>query len=126
MTRRFVGWMACCAVLLAALAPAVSQALVFASGDSAAWAEICSTAGLKRVQVAQGAEQSEPAAPADAMADHCPYCTLQSHAMAPPPVPASIASLPPLSFEAPLLFLTAPRTLFAWAAAQPRAPPQHA
>ena len=124
-TRRFVGWMATFALLLAAVAPTISQALVLVSRDSAAWAEICSTAGFRRVQSDPSGNQGEPSKPLVAMADHCQYCTLQSHAMAPPPAPIAIASLAPLTFEAPVLFATARRTLFAWIAAQPRGPPAY-
>lgn len=117
--------MASCVIFFAALAPTISQALVLVSGDSAALAEICSTAGFKRVQLDPSGRLGEPANPRVAMADHCPFCTFQSHAIAPPPPPVAMASLTPLAFEAPAPFLTAPRTLFAWATAQPRGPPTY-
>ena len=124
-TRKLIGWMACSAFLWAAVAPAISHALVLVSGSGPTWAEICSTAGFKRVQFDASGKAGEPATPASAMGDHCPHCTLQSHDMAPPPVPVSVVAPVALSFEVPTLFLAAPRTQFAWAAAQARAPPQH-
>ena len=54
--------------------------------------------------------------------EHCPYCSLQAAASAPPPTPAGVFLLP-LTFEVPLLFLAAPRTLHAWRHALSRGPP---
>ena len=54
--------------------------------------------------------------------EHCPYCSLQVVASAPPPTPAGVFLLP-LTFEVPLLVLAAPRTLHAWRHALSRGPP---
>ncbi|MEG1323955.1 MAG: DUF2946 domain-containing protein, partial [Janthinobacterium sp.] len=50
-TRRFAAWIACFAILLAALAPSISQAVANAKQESGSgWAEICSVAGIRFVQ----------------------------------------------------------------------------
>jgi hypothetical protein len=62
-------------------------------------------------------------APKSHQAGHCPFCaTFGADAALPPPAAITIA------FAAgdqpvPPLYLLAPRPLFAWASAQPRAPP---
>lgn len=118
--RRIISWIAVVAILLAALAPALSHALASATG--AQWVEICTAQGSKWIQV--GEDGSESGTPASAhVLDHCPHCTLHAPNLGLPPV-QHLAQLPlPLSHEVPLAFLSAPRTLHAWVSAQPRAPP---
>lgn len=101
-------------MLALALMPTVSRALAHA-GDADALGQVCSAGG---------------ALPADAPGgdaahlDHCPLCVLQAHAWSlPPALPQPLAALPLGEAAAPRAFLSAPRTLFAWRAAQPRAPP---
>ncbi|MBL8347401.1 MAG: DUF2946 domain-containing protein [Rubrivivax sp.] len=115
-------WLALIAVLALALAPTVSRALAFAHGE-AAWAEVCTPLGLKLQAVADAGEEA-PAAHLGQL-EHCGFCGLSTGA-APLPVTAS-ADLPSATAaEAlPALFLQAPRTLFAWLSALPRAPPFH-
>ena len=108
-------------MLAFALVPTVSRAMSFVQGGSA-WAEICTPQGMRTVLVDGGATDDNMPATAAAGAD-CPYCSLCGHLAALPPASPSV--LPPMVAEAavPTLFLQAPRTLFAWASAQPRAPP---
>lgn len=120
--ERFISWIACFAILMSALAPAISQALRGGSPDT--WAEVCTTLGAKLVLVDGGAaDKSSPGAPSDHLSQHCPYCSLHSTVGLPPTAATSIA-LQPLAYAVPRLFLAAPRTLHAWVSAQPRAPPQ--
>lgn len=120
--RRFVSWIACFAILMSALAPAISHALRGGSPDT--WAEVCTALGAKLVQVDGGsANTSSPGAPGDHLSQHCPYCSLHSTVGLPPTAASSLA-LQPLVYAVPRLFLAAPRTLHAWVSAQPRAPPQ--
>jgi hypothetical protein len=118
--RRITSWIAVLAVLLAALAPALSHALASATGNQ--WIEVCTAQGSKWVQAGQ--DGSEREAPASAhLSEHCPYCSLQTGALGLPSA-EYMARLPlRLSDEVPLAFLSAPRTLHAWVTAQPRAPP---
>ncbi len=118
-------WLALVAVLALALMPTLSHALTFARGDTVAWAEVCTPQGLKVVAV-DGRDAEAPAAPVNIAAhlEHCPFCKLSSHDALPlpPALPAVAEPLPPGPFLPPL-WLQAPRTLHAWASAQPRAPP---
>ncbi len=113
--RRIASWIAAFAVLLAALAPALSHAM------GSGWVEVCTVQGSKWVQVDAGGDAGQTD-PAHAF-EHCPYCSLHVPALAVPPVPPQ----PPLVLaptdEFPLAFLAAPRTLHAWVNAQSRAPP---
>jgi hypothetical protein len=111
--RRFVTWLALVAMLALALMPTLSHAMAQARGASV-FDEICSSAGPKPVDPAQGV--------AFGHLDHCPFCHLQAQPFAPPPAPQALVLLP-AAHEAPALFFSAARTLFAWRSAQPRAPP---
>jgi hypothetical protein len=118
--RRFASWIAVLAVLMAALAPALSQA--FGSGVSSAWLEICTVEGSKWVQAgAAPADDSSPSA--EHTLEHCPYCTLQVPHLGLPPSALASVPTPDLAHAVPLAFLAAPRRLHAWVSAQPRAPP---
>lgn len=120
--HRCTAWIACFAILLAALAPSISHALAIAGDGSGNWVEICTVSGSKLVSANH--DHQSPA-PADKFGHlkHCPFCL--SHAV-------SVGLLPPADFTLPVvagthilpsLFYQAPRPLFAWAVAQPRAPP---
>ena len=115
---RHATWLAIFAMLGLALAPTVSHALT-ASGPGNPWAEICSVAGGKVVVAdAAGASSAE----AGTHLGHCPLCGQIGSA---PVLPS--AEFVPVRIDGaehrPALFFHAPRPLFAWAAAQPRAPP---
>lgn len=119
LQQRQFGRLVLALLVLAAMAPGISRLLhagLLASAPSLAL--ICSASG-----VVAGAMGSEGDASRMAAADHCPACLQPAHG--PVPQPALLASfdLPALRHVTPRLFLWAPRPLFAWAAAQPRAPP---
>jgi hypothetical protein len=117
--RRLTSWIAALAILLAALAPALSHALASATGTN--WIEICTTQGSKWIQAGEDGTERAPAS--SHLLEHCPYCTLQAPALGLPPA-TLLDPLPlRLSHAVPLAFLSAPRTLHAWVSAQPRAPP---
>ena len=122
--RSFV-WLALVAVLAMALLPTVSHALASSQSLSSGWAEICTPQGTQ--WVAEDGSLAGDAAPVVG-ADHqldCPYCRPSSVIAGLPPVPT--VWLPAVSGQAePALFFHAPRTLFAWASAQPRGPPRTA
>jgi hypothetical protein len=116
--RKFIHWIAALAILLGALAPAVSQALSLASSGQGFVVEICTTSGTKMTQVI-GEEQSSSS---PAMGSHCPYCVVQP-----------IYLLPGISvfeFSAPQAYVAqvqatyqAPQILSAWVTLPSRAPP---
>ena len=107
------------AILLASLAPSVSQALGLAKGGS--WIEVCTAQGSKWLQ---GDWDGSGGAPASGhVLDHCPYCSLHAPVLGMPPAPGLVAPVPLPGHDRPLAFLAAPRTLHAWVSALPRAPP---
>jgi len=129
--RRLISWLACMAILLNALAPAISHAMASTQNESVLWAEICSVAGNKFVPVDFGQPASNQPADSKNRGDtqpmssmqHCPYCL---------PHAGSVGVITGFSFELtqidlsyslPELFYQSPRTLFVWAASSPRAPP---
>jgi hypothetical protein len=114
------------AVLGMALAPTVSHALMAASG--AQWAEICSTSGSRWVPLQAAAGQAGDETPATTSnpmdMPHCPLCChLGGDTGLPPALAHTAVFLNDAAHVVPALFLRAPRTLFAWATAQPRGPP---
>jgi len=121
------------AVLAGALAPALAQAW---RGEAApGWVEVCSTLGARLVRADLGVNAptdaaanapANPAAPAGHGVAHCPWCGGHAGATGLPPAP--LATLPPLALAAdtPRRFLSALRTAFVWAKAQPRGPPEQA
>jgi len=121
--RRFAAWIACCAILLAALAPAISHAFV-SHEKSQAWIEICTAQGIKLVQV--GAEHSpeapEPQPPVDHF-EHCPFCNPSNVANGLPPGADIVFATIEYHRVFPALFYQAPEGLFVWTPAASRAPP---
>jgi hypothetical protein len=124
LTRRLTAWIACFAVLLAALAPSISHAISAANGSGASWVEVCSLTGAKLVNVG---DEQDPASSAPAEKgfhfEHCPFCSMHGGTVG--LLPTAGFTLPVASGEQPLpsLFYQSPRPLFIWAAAQSRAPP---
>ncbi len=109
------------AIFAIALVPTVSRWLAAAQGGSA-WAEVCTPQGPKQLAAVGDTEPPQPAQAAAVHLDHCALCGLAGQAMVPPPLVAAPTLIEPLA-DRPALFLHAPRPLFAWAAAQARAPP---
>ena len=104
-------------MLALALLPTLSHAL---AGSSSAYAEVCTPQGMKVVALADGEQQP---ATASLHLEHCPYCLAGLALAGLPPTPLALPLPPAEPVLQPPLFLRAPRTLFAWAAAQPRGPP---
>ena len=123
-TRRFAAWIACFAILLAALAPSISQAVANAKQESGSgWAEICSVAGIRFVQVDDGAADGKSDGKAMQM-EHCAFCSTHAGSVGLPPT-SPVLPLPVASGTAifPALYYQSPSPLFIWSTAQSRAPP---
>ncbi|UQV48326.1 DUF2946 family protein [Janthinobacterium lividum] len=123
-TRRFAAWIACFAILLAALAPSISQAVANAKQESGSgWAEICSVAGIRFVQVDDGAADGKSGGKAMQM-EHCAFCSTHAGSVGLPPT-SPVLPLPAASGTAifPALYYQSPSPLFIWSTAQSRAPP---
>ncbi|WP_251373313.1 DUF2946 domain-containing protein [Janthinobacterium sp. JC611] len=124
-TRRFAAWIACFAILLAALAPSISRAVANAKQESGSgWAEICSVAGIRFVQVDDdGAADGKSGGKAMQM-EHCAFCSTHAGSVGLPPaspvLPLLVASGTAIF---PALYYRSPAPLFIWSAAQSRAPP---
>lgn len=108
-------WFAMVVMLAFALLQTVALARVMPSG---AWTQVCTAEGMKMVSLDTG-----ETAPASGHLGHCPLCHLAGdHSLALLPAQPAWVLAPP-GQSAPAAFLHAPRTLFAWAPAQARAPP---
>lgn len=123
-SRVLTSWVAILALLMAALAPSISQAWSARAGASPI--EVCTATGAQWVQVDGSATDHAPGQ-GDARTDmHCPYCLHQAHAAAMPVTPVVVLPMPAHATWLPTAFLAAPRTLHAWRSASPRAPPPRA
>lgn len=121
--RRFTAWVALLALVLGALAPTVTQAMV-AGGDRAEWLEVCSVSGMVWVKADTGevAQQPDGNAPMVEASQHCPWCTLHGGVAGLPTSQAQLP-LPPRLTDLPPAFYRAPLSATVWASAQSRAPP---
>lgn len=120
---RWVLWMACCAILLAALAPTLSRALTVAQGGAVPSLEICSVAGgMNMVPLKLSLDDSTPVKNAMQMGD-CPCCGMHAAVLALPPVSLAPVSGALITGLLPVLFYQSPTPLFAWTPLQPRGPP---
>ncbi|WAC73091.1 DUF2946 domain-containing protein [Roseateles sp. SL47] len=118
----FTAWMASLAILWAALAPSLSWA--FVPDMKGAWVEVCSVTGAKLVRV--GTDGQLPDSPKASGMKGCSYCASHVPDLGLPPAPDAGLPARLLADPLPPLFLSAARTLFAWAAVQARAPPLNA
>ncbi|WP_338758821.1 DUF2946 domain-containing protein [Massilia sp. METH4] len=138
LLRLRFAWVACCAILLNALAPAVSHALAASPVRGHAW-EICLNDGTRLAGYGELDEatfraltdRANPMPPgfashdmsdAAAMAD-CGYCLPHAGSVGLPPPAGFIVPAATAAAERPYLYYHAPRPLQAWAGAQPRGPP---
>ena len=115
--NRLVHWIAILAILMSALAPAISQAVSVSNTGHGFSMEICSVDGIKTIQVAVGDEQEQVKA-----SEPCPYCLAHvSYAL---PLEANLAFSKPENLASyPRLFYQSPKPLFAWVRLPSRAPP---
>lgn len=124
ITRCLAAWIACFAILFAALAPSISHAVSASRGE--VWAEICGVGGAKFVNPAGDPSGSGPATQKSAQPEHCPFCATHAASFALPPGAAPALALIDTQDTHPVLFLQSARPLSIWIAAQSRAPPAHA
>lgn len=108
------------ALVLAALAPTLAQAVVTAS-DRSDWVQVCSATGMAWIKADHAAGDTESAPLAD-MGLQCPWCSLHSPTTGlPPAVTSGVAA----AVAAPLPggFMAAAPPVGMWTAAPARAPP---
>lgn len=101
-------------LVVAALLPTLSRMLSFWQHETSPWSVVC-TAPAAAGDLAGDAAQMAT--------EHCPMCLVQALGWHPGTDWSLWSLLPAAAMLLPLLFLWAPRPLFAWASAQPRAPP---
>ena len=136
LRRRWTAWIALCAILLGALVPTVSHGVRAWSHSPITWVEVCSSTGNKLIAMAVGqdagttkgfvkqANGGRGLPSGEHAGEHCPFCLVHANdAAVLPASPPVMALTTPLNDELPSLFLHAPRSLFAWAPSQARAPP---
>jgi hypothetical protein len=122
ITRRCAAWIACLALLFAALAPAISKAMARQSGQ--VWTEMCSASGTRMVKIDLGQnDAADLGAHPSSHFEHCPFCANDSAPLALPP--GASLTLPLLETEErrPPLFFQSAHPLPIWTSAQSRAPP---
>ncbi|GGB99365.1 hypothetical protein GCM10007205_05850 [Oxalicibacterium flavum] len=122
-TMHRIAWIACFAILLAALAPAISHALAPHTGQQA-FVEICTAQGSKLIEAAdqKNPESPQPQQHTDHF-EHCPFCKSNNVANGLPPTVFPLFATLQQPSHFPILFYQAPRGLFVWTTASPRAPP---
>ena len=120
-----IAWIACFAILLAALAPTISHALAAQQHpvQQQEWVEICSMEGSKMVMVEHEHTAPQPAHDSFGHMEHCPFCLNHAVAHGLPPIDSPVLPMVAGSSVLPPLYYQASRPLFAWDVAQPRAPP---
>lgn len=124
LVRRITAWVALLALVLGALSPTLTQAMVV-GGDRTDWLQVCSVSGMVWVQPDTGEvsdQQPDGGAPMGDASQHCPWCTLHGGA-AGLPVAHALPELPPRLTDFPPAFYRAPLAATVWAPAQSRAPP---
>lgn len=135
VTRRFAAWIACFAIIVAALAPAMTHLLpgAQAAGAGAGQMEICTAGGARLsayaaasvAAIADTGARRAPGLPSDAAmhGDHCQFCFTHADSVGLPPSVA-LALTPTVAVSPrPFLFYQSPSPLFVWAHAPSRAPP---
>ncbi|ATE59544.1 DUF2946 domain-containing protein [Thauera sinica] len=128
--RRPYAWFAILAILIGALAPAVSRALPVERG-TAFVLELCSATGTHRVWLSAaeagryaGAVPQDSGRPDADAGRSCPCCITHGAGFGLPPDdgPPAFVSFSAADVE-PCRFLVAPHPSFAWMPSRPRAPP---
>ena len=125
MTRWMAAWIACVAVLFAALAPSVTHAFPVQGGLELM--DICTANGPGVVTVSV-ADEGLPKSVSEKLShfEHCPFCSSHDGGSAVFPAQQVALPAPGPADSHPRLFYQAPSTLTIWAPAQSRAPPSQA
>ncbi len=124
LQRRFTTWVALLSLVLGALLPTATQAML-ADGNRADWLEVCGVSGMVWVKADTGEVRDQlpdGSVPTSDANQHCLWCTLHGGA-ADLPVAQVDVDLPPRLTDLPPAFYRAPLAATVWAPAQSRAPP---
>lgn len=121
--RKAVAWLGILAVLVAALAPTVSRALVSNRVLPAALMALCTAQGIKVVDIGDVRGKQPPIEHQRSRLEHCPLCLLQAAGAAPLPAMTPVIAAMQGKPVAPPAFLFAARPQFAWGPTRARDPP---
>ena len=124
-SRRVAAWIAALAIMLSALAPSISHALVAYAGGPADSVLVCTSAGYKWVNVSTGEQPNAPAETEKAgnHFERCAFCGTHADTFTLAPLDGITAPVIDAVHLAPSLFHHSPRPLFVWSASRSRAPP---
>lgn len=120
LNRSVTAWIAMFAILMAALAPAISQAAYRASGDPT-WLEICTAYGIERVSAEHAPDPADDSA--QRFAKPCVYCSLFAGTLPPLSQPTTVPSVRSSADVIGEFVVHVPRPRLTWAASCARAPP---
>lgn len=122
--RPFVAWLACVAIFLNTLGPAISHAMAKVKVQEATWVQICNTSGTKYIPLDLGIRSQENnQKPQPIAMEHCPYCLTHAGSFAIFTDVSSPTTQVILHYAYPPLFYQSPNRLFVWAPSSPRGPP---
>ncbi len=134
LRKRTAAWLAIFAMLLGALAPTISRAMVPGAG-ARMLADVCSVAGVGFAGIDRAkaplsgdaaVDREGEGGPQAHSPDRCPYCcTHAGVAVASPPATGLLVASPG-SVRLPRLSFVSPRPRHAWSPSHPRAPPVRA
>ena len=113
-----IHWIAICSIVMASLAPAISQAVSLSEQGKGYAVEICTTMGTKMVAMGD-TDQSKQ----DVGNQSCPYCLAHMAYVLPLNTSLNFSEPKALSLY-PQLFYQSPKPLIAWITPPNQAPPQ--
>ena len=115
--RKLVHWIAMLAILMASLAPAISQAVSVEKVGHGFSMEICTTDGVKTSQVIDFSGEDQVK-----VSELCPYCLV--HVAYDFPINTTLQFSAPQNFALlPKLFYQSPKPLIVWVKPPSAAPP---
>ena len=118
-------WIAIFAILMAAVAPSISQALAAQDGSTGSWIEICSSGGSKLVRLLPDGqvEHGQPSSQSTPHTGGCPFCGLHSSpALQSQSMLVGLLTTPP-AFALPEAQVKSHLAVRPWPALRSRAPP---
>lgn len=117
-------WLTALAVLLSAIAPTISHASRAVRGVDLEYVSICTTSGMKWLDVKTGEISDQAPASSEVVnqADRCDCCLTKPLALS-PKLFDDIQVVSVTRSDMPFLFYHAPEKLHAWSQSNPRAPP---
>ena len=134
--RRITAFIAIFAMLVSAFTPAVSNAFIGNAKSNAPWAEICTSASIKLINLngaasdyakdatkALGTAKIVKSTSKNMHVEHCPFCCTHPASFVLPSTAQLTVPVIPFEQSFPNLYYTSPAPLFVWATAQSRAPP---